>query len=335
MMEQPFISGTMVRALLRFFDKQNLDISELCRQVGLSEAVEVEADQQFPAVLYRDLLQTAIGISGDTALGLRFGMAAEADRWGVVGYIMSCSRTVAEAMHSQQRYQNLVGSIGTLDISPCTAGLRLSWITKQQPFPAMAEEAVAGWVKFGRWMTDTDLSPSRVCFCHSPQTDPAEYEQFFSCDVAFEADFNGLEIPADFLQLPLRQPDAQMHNWLQLHADEKLEQLAPAPELLRRLQSYVEMTLPRQVPDLSEAAAALELSKRALQRRLGQHQTNYKKFLEQTRKSLAKHYLLNSSLSIVEITFLLGFSEQSAFTRAFKRWYGMSPGEFRKTSITA
>ena len=329
MLDGGFISSPVIRALLRFLQPL-LDTAELCASLQIDPALANDPDHLFPASIYPALLETAIARTGQTDLGLRFGMMAEPDRWGVLGYIMACSRTVADAMTHQQRYQALIGSIGTLTMQLTPTTVKLAWETPTPPIPALAEEAVAGWVTFGRWITHSERSPLRVHFLHPAPPHAAAYHAFFRCDVCFDSDCNGLEIPLDFLALPLRQPDEHMQKWLQRAADEKLQTLPGTPDWLQRLQQFIETELPQRVPTLDSAAAHLQLTPRQLQRRLEERNTHFTAFCEDSRKQLAQRYLQDPSCSIVEITFLLGFSEQSAFSRAFKRWFGISPGEFRR-----
>lgn len=332
MTQSDYISATVIRSLLQFLETKAIDTNLIAGELSIDSKQILDVDHLFPATLYPAIFQKAIEATGDKTLGLAFGISAEPNRWGVLGYIMSASKTLAEAMQCQQRYQSLVGSIGTLTITLNQNRVRLAWETKTMPAPALAEEAVAGWVKFGRWITESPRNPHRVCFKHSPQGESNLYTDFFGCPVDFNGDYNGLEMPLDFLALPLRHPDESTCNWLRKQADERLGQLDERPALLMDLQSFIEEVLPRQVPELADAAGHLELSTRKLQRKLKELDTNYKIFFEATRKQLAKRYLHYSEYSMMEITFLLGFSEQSAFNHAFKRWFKLSPGEFRKKS---
>jgi len=328
-----YISYPVVRSLINFLELNNVDHESLCKDLGFTINTDEESDELLDAEIYWKLLQAAIDETGNQSLGLEFGISAEPDRWGVVGYIMSCCHTLADAIECQLRYQDLIGSIGSVTRVQEGSDILMAWNTEGEPYPPIAEEAMAGWVKFARWITATNHAPSSVYFRHPEPKNLAPYTDFFQCKLVFNAPFIGLAFPATLLTTTLKQPDENMKKWLLLHADEKLTTLQGSQQLSYALKKYIEQTLPKQIPTLNDAANALSLTKRTLQRRLAEEGTNFSGFLEQTRHSFAKRYLTSSNRSLVEVTFLLGFSEQSAFTRAFKKIEHQTPSEYRKEII--
>ncbi|MDX1692735.1 MAG: AraC family transcriptional regulator, partial [Ketobacteraceae bacterium] len=266
-------------------------------------------------------------------LGFQFGKQAMPERWGVLGYIMSSCNTLAEAIQCQQRYQQLVGSIGRIEVAVNGPYIRLLYVTEEDPIPPLVEEAVAGWIAYGRWVTGLHKSPQQVFFKHDAPENPGAFERYFDCPVHFSADINGLEFPFTFLGIPLKQPDETHKDWLFDVAENRLSQLRNTPEFLIQARKYIAGQLPKNVPELTAVASHLQMNSRSFQRTLKKENLTFKQLLEQVRIDLAKRFLQHSRYSIIEITFLLGFSEQSAFTRAFKRAVGVSPGEYRKMDL--
>ncbi len=131
------------------------------------------------------------------------------------------------------------------------------------------------------------------------------------------------------LEMPLRNPDGDLKRWLASRA-ERLRDTGNDEDVRTQLAQWLAQQLPFGVPTLNEAAAALTRSPRSLQRELEQADTTFKACLADVRRSLADHYLRDPSLSIGDIGVLLGFSEQSAFQRAFKRWHGITPRAYRR-----
>ena len=328
-----YISYPVVRSLINFLELNAIDHKALCNDLGFSINPDEESDELLDAKVYWKLLEAAINKTGNQSLGLEFGISAEPDRWGVVGYIMSCCHTLADAIECQLRYQDLIGSIGSVSRTQENNDILMTWNTQDAPYPPIAEEAMAGWVKFARWITATEHSPSTVYFRHSEPKDLTPYTDFFQCRLVFGSPFIGLAFPASLLMATLKQPNDNMKKWLLLHADEKLTTLKGDQKISYTLRQYIEHTLPKQIPTLNDAAEALSLTKRTLQRRLAEEGTNFSGFLEQTRHNFAKRYLTSSDRSLVEIAFLLGFSEQSAFTRAFKKNENQTPSEYRREII--
>ncbi|MCG8668738.1 MAG: AraC family transcriptional regulator [Pseudomonadales bacterium] len=328
-----YISVAMMRSVLSFIESKGLDKDKIAADAGVSIKAISDSEEFVPAECYPKLMQAAIAESNEPDLGFQLGQQAQPDRWGILGFILSSCRTVAEAMQCQQRYQKLVGNIGNIEININGPFVELAWVTQELPIPALAEEALAGWVTFGRWITGLTKSPNKVTFRHSPTTDIENYERFFECPVAFNCDKNALEIPFTFFNLPVKNFADADRDWLFDEADQQLNRLKDPSSFLVEVQNYICETLPKQVPELGQVAAHFDLNPRAFQRKLKKDDLTFKQLLDQTRMDLAKRFLRHSDYGIIDITFLLGFSEQSAFTRAFKRATGQSPGEFRKLNL--
>jgi len=132
----------------------------------------------------------------------------------------------------------------------------------------------------------------------------------------------------------LRKPLAQADPGLRVRMEERAARLAEersAPDLLvTRVRELVARGIRDALPDLEAAAASLELSPAALKRRLAERGTSYSKIVDDTRRQLALGYIADATLTLVDVAYLCGFSEQSAFNRAFKRWTGVPPGEYRR-----
>jgi AraC-like DNA-binding protein len=327
------ISKSIVRSLLAFLQKSGFDAQLVCQSLDISHQDVMDGDDLLSAEIYLALLKAGEDLTQDPTFGLHFGKSAEPERWGVLGYIMTCCHTLAEAIDCQHRYQDLVGSLGTLTVIPQGDKLRLIWDTDFIPLIVHAEEAVTGWVTFGRWVTNTDITPYKIYFTHPAPKDIQPYQQFFNCPINFDAPFNGIEIDANLLNTPLKQPDENMKNWLIQHAEERLENIDEPQTFLKILTRYIKQTLPKKSPELGDAAAFLSISPRALQRKLEKKGLHFSGFIEQTRYELAIQYLKDPNNSMIDVAFLLGFSEQSAFNRAFKRRSGTTPGEFRRNKI--
>ncbi len=305
----------------------------MCQSLNIDHREIMSDDGLLPSHIYTTLLKAGKDLTNDPAFGLLYGKSAAPGRWGVLGYIMTCCHTLDEAIHCQQRYQDLVGSMGTLVVHPRRDTLRLLWDTDFTPLAVQSEEAITGWVTFGRWVTNTELSPSHVYFSHPAPIDTKPYREFFNCDVEFDSQFNALEIGASLLSTPIERVDEKLKRQLIKFADKRLENTNESYSFLSVVKKYIKETLPKAAPTLQEAATILDLTPRTLQRRLEKKGMHFSGVIEETRNELAIQYLEDLDNTIIDVTFLLGFSEQSAFTRAFKRRTGLNPGEYRKKYI--
>jgi len=194
----------------------------------------------------------------------------------------------------------------------------------------LSEETLAGWVSFGRWISGLDIAPTEVRFQHSAPADTSEHARIFRCPVQFDQPDNALVFPRRLLAAPLSQADAQVRGMLDAYADRLLAELNQGHGVLDRARLELARQLPEQGPDLEAIAAALALTPRTLQRRLREGGLSFSQLVDETRQQLALHYLRDPALELAEIAFLVGFSEAGSLARAFRRWTGTSPGEYRR-----
>ncbi len=190
------------------------------------------------------------------------------------------------------------------------------------------EATLASSITMVRRLTGCDLAPLAVRLPGDRPADDSEYRRVFRCPVHFGAKNPGMDIPMSMISVPLLAPDPAMAARFAAWADECLARL---PSLRITSERTVRVMIGRlDDPALSARAVAREIgmSLRSLQSLLAEEGTNFSDLLRQARESLACRYL-RSKRSVEDITCLLGFSEVSVFRKAFKKWTGMTPGEYR------
>jgi AraC-like DNA-binding protein len=169
-----------------------------------------------------------------------------------------------------------------------------------------------------------------VSLMHKPD-DHRDLERLLACPVRAPSTWNGVAFPRDTMRVPLRRRDPALRRVLEGHAADVVSR-APAIDdqsIAKRVHAVITSRLGRGVPDIRVAARQLAMSRRSLQRRLADEGVSYVQIVEQARRMTAERLLADASLAVSEIGYLLGFSEPSAFHRAFKRWYHMTPQEYR------
>jgi AraC-like DNA-binding protein len=193
-----------------------------------------------------------------------------------------------------------------------------------------AEFVLASWVRAGRAVTGVPWRPVDVRFAHRPTAAAAgELARFFGCPIHFSTGVNALVVAAATAALPTLRADAGLLRILDRHAGDLLERVPRSASVGDRIRHLLHGTLRTGVPTTAQLAARLHVSPRTLERSLRAEGTNYKALLNGLRMELASEHLLTGTRSIGEIAFLLGFSEASAFHRAFRRWSGSTPAAFR------
>ncbi len=327
--EASYTAVSMLRSLLHFLEHQGLGAQQLAHDAGLSDDLLAQHVRLVSSRYYAALMQAGMAETGNPLLGLEFGMAVEPDRWGMLGVLLTHCTNVAEEIAFQSRFQALVSTIGHARLVSSRDALALNWETSEPGIPALTEEALAAWVCFGRWATGQHAAPRAVTFRHPPQGDPAVYTAFFGCPVYFEQAFDGLSLSPEILHVPLRNPDAHLKDWL-IQRAQRLQHELLDQDIRARLAHWFADQLPFGVPSLAQAADDLGFTERTLQRQLHASGTTFKDCMTDVRIDLADYYLRDASVSIGDIGFLLGFSEQSAFQRAFKRWEAMTPRAYRR-----
>lgn len=195
------------------------------------------------------------------------------------------------------------------------------------------EMMVASGLKFARDVSRVWIRPRRVCFAHAEPRDPSEHEAFFDCEVRFGAEYDGLELDRDTLAIPLPGADADLSHFLVEH----LRGIAgDKPAAAATLEGRVRQAICNRLGDRTLAmfavAQELGMSSRTLRRRLLEQRTSYHEILDRVRRELADELLADADRKLAEVAFLLGFSDASAFHRAYVRWTGSTPASGRRAS---
>ena len=331
------VSVAYLQGLLDYLERHGVASAALLERAQLSPQLLAQRDQRIAASTYLELLGLGVQLSGDDCLGLHLGEAVRPGYYGVLGYlIMSCA-TLADALHRQARYAALVGNLGRVDLAdePPREGLEPQVAHSWQPLLAqqqrqLSEETLAAWVTFGHWISGLDVPPSEVRFQHAAPADTREHQRIFRCPVLFDQADNALVFPKRLLSTPLGQADAQVRLMLDAYADRLLGEIQQGHSVLDRARLELARQLPEAGADLGLIAAHLALSPRTLQRRLREAGLSFNQLVDETRQQLVLHYLRDPALELAEIAFLVGFSEPGSLARAFRRWTGQSPGEYRR-----
>lgn len=322
-----YISSSVIRALYTYLQLKVGEHHPALVRLDLQSTELNDSAFRYGAPLYFELMDLGAELLGDASFGFHYGQHAEANRWGVIGYILSVSDNLREVIATQLKLQALVGNIGCTVVHDQESACAIEWYTDGEANRHVAEEALTGWIGFARHIVKSPLTPRAIHFRHRCAGSKEEYERFFGCPVAFGQTMNAVLFDASVFDLPLKQPDRPMFELLASHAGVLLQESGD-DNLKQQIKAYVIRELPRDVPTIDRMAEKFNTSVRTLQRRFEAWGTHYKQFVDQTRRETALVYLNNGGDSLLELTFMLGFSEQSAFQRAFKRWTGVSPRKY-------
>lgn len=278
------------------------------------------------------LFAKADRLLAEPALGLKVGATIKPHHIGLVGYLLTHCRNLAHAMYRHNEFERLYwdGNLGR--IRPELFGARILWDPIPHLMNRLLEECnLAAFVSFARTIAGAPHeNPVDVHFSFPEPKDRSVYDDFFRCPVHFNARHLSVSISWANLLRPLVAPDESLHHILELQARERIAKIPARGDFLGQLRAVIAARLTHETPDLARCAEQLNCSARTLQRRLEGLGTSFQDELDRTRRDLAESYLADPGLKLSELSLLLGYAEQSVFTRAFKRWTGVTPARWRK-----
>lgn len=308
---------------------------DLIAQAGIGPQSLATPTALVPLIDVVRLFTVVLVRTGDHSFGLVLGSHAQVRSFPVLGYVIMGSATLGDAVSRLLRFERIVGDIGRASLAD--AGDDLLLLRWDCPFPPayaryLSDAAVAGWVAIARAVLGERRCPQEVRFAYPepPAAERAAYESFFGCPVMFGAPHAGLLFPRAWLDLPLRSADPALRGIMETHAAQLLADFPSGMNLANEVRSAVYRQLSAGDPDVETIAAVLQMTPRVLQSRLRKANLTFSDLVDDVRRSLAAVLVADERLSLVNVAMLLGFAEQSSFTRAFRRWYGVAPGEYRR-----
>lgn len=329
-MSETTIAAGNARALMDLAVAKGAGREALAERSGIDTAKLQDQDNRIPFAKYVALMRAAKELCDDPALALHFGEAVDFAEMSVVGLIGRASETMADGFEQFNRYARLVvdEGLGT-DRFVLSRESGQLWVVDTRPnpndFPEFIESSFARMVCTSRrWFPEAEFIKA-VHVTHPAPAYHAEYDRIFRIPVVFESDRNALL--TDEAWLTHRNPHASRYVFgiLSTHAGELLKRLEQATSTRAQVESLLVPVLHTGKANMNTIAGKLGLSRQTLFRRLKEESTTFEKVLDELRHKLALHYLSGGKVLVNETAYLVGFSDPTAFSRAFKRWTGSSP----------
>lgn len=332
----PPCSGTVrigyVRALLDHLQLHQLD-TEAIFDAGLIHALNhTSLNERIPLSRWGDLLNRAIAHTGDSALPLNVAETLTPTHWGVFAYAAMSCENLAQVVQILNRYERLIDEAN--DTRIVIEGERgvLQWLPRpgNTIVPAFMQISLASWCLFARRYTGMPQLQADADFTFPAPENVSTYQRIFKGVVRFDQPVTQLLFPLTYLQLPITYHDADTHRVMMQQVHTQLEALDAEQDIVGLVRHTLSQQLSSGRVTLECVAERLTLPPRALQYQLEQNGTSFRELLDDVRKEMACYYLQDPNLALVDVAFLLGYAEQSPFNKAFKRWQGETPGEYRK-----
>ena len=332
------VATTSSRALLAACDRLGLDTAALLAAAKLTAAQVHDPDGRLPGEAVGALWQAALRLAGDPGLGLAVALAVPFGAYRVIDFLAASAPTVGEGLLRVARYFPIINSALAWEVteSPSTMTLSLTHpsIPGRLPRP-YAEYALAVTILHCRRASGFDWPLVEVRFGFDQPPSTAEHARAFGCPVRFGADRNAFAISRATRDQASQAASSELLRTLEEHADRLIAGLRADSVVSAQVARLISEELQGGEPSLPKIARRMAMSPRTLQRRLELEETAFAEVLDRTRRNFAQAYIKEPNLALTEIAYLLGFSEQSAFTRAFQRWYGVAPSQFRAKATAA
>lgn len=326
------VAITSTRAMVHAAEDRGFPTDDLLERASLSRETLEDPDARIPGRTALVLWQALIERTGDPALQLAAPTALPFGAYRVIDYLVGASATVGEGIERFARFFRLIADAVRLSIEGDDGGFCLCFdMADGGPTPAVYVDYVfAALVGRVRMRIRPELCVHRVELRRPPPAGSAPYTDRFQAPVRFGADRDRLWFTCAEWGSPIADADATLARILEEHARILASRLpSEVNGFVATVQSSIMAVLPEGAEE-DEVARALHMSRRTLQRKLAQEGTSYRAVMDTVRQGLAESYLADTAVSIPEVAFLLGFSEQSSFHRAFRRWTGSAPGRWRR-----
>ncbi|APR76733.1 Transcriptional regulator, AraC family protein [Minicystis rosea] len=327
------ILASTVRALVRFGERRGLDRSELLTVVGIDEATLDVSDGRVARESYDALWREMDQCLGDPEIGLAHAESDVLDgAYGVVGFLAMTSATAGESIARVVGFHSLLKEDAEVHLLPRGHDLVLEQLPRAGVAPwsrPVIEHALASWAVLGRRWTGGDFAAKEVRFQHARPRDVSSYERVFGCPVRFDQPVNAIHFPREALALRLSTSQPALATYLESLARAQLQKRTPG-DLAATVREAVRDALAEGDVDLPRIARRLGVSTRTLQRRLDVQGLVFRNLVDEVRRHEAIELLEWSNLPLTAVGEKLGYSEAKAFRRAFRRWTGMAPADWRR-----
>ncbi len=311
-----------------------LDKHALLLSIGLDPEAPVDPKVMVSDVEYYDLFANAArNDPAGTGLPLRVGASMRCEDYGAFGLAWKSALNLRGSFERAERYARVLTSVSTYEV--CTSeqgvmmhlhrdgdranlGLRLSNEATIASIAAISDE-----VSTGRFQA------SAIYFKHAAPETGAVHETHFGCPVHFGTDRDAVLVAHERARAPNQVGDPAIVKFFDRQLDAEVSALDDDASLEQRVRTQVSRALSQGIPTLSDIASQFGMSGRTLQRRLSDRGYSFQTVVDQSRRELAERLLRETGYPLTEVAFLTGFSDQTAFSRAFKRWAGQTPRSFR------
>jgi AraC-like DNA-binding protein len=323
-------SVSVILPLLEYLENEGCDLNAILERVGIPRSALADARTRFPKRRFQALWQVASEATGDPAIALRVSTMVKPNTLGIIGYLALASESGRNAFELVQGLTPLLWEDVECDLESGgeEAFIRCRTGGSQQGSHFTTEYAIGLTATMSRVLGAGRSDPLEARFSYSAPAYADEYERILRLPVRFDAGEDGVLFPISMIDRLNPSADAALRQLLERYAADQLAEIPTYARFSQRVRACILSMLPLCSLSADTVAGKLCMSNRTLRRRLHEEATSYREILDDVRAELARRYLRKEKRGIDEVAFLLGFSDPSAFTKAFRRWTGQTPADF-------
>lgn len=328
MTEIPSIPSVLLELIVKYLQQNNisnLQLEELNKQYAYQA--------RMPLHKWWNLLEQIYQQHPTPVLGHYIGELSEPHHIHILGYLALSSPSLISFLNCFKNFQPLLQNSASFSIVQKEERFCMCWTPVIHKNSQLSNEVLVSGVlsTMRKILHRPDIQPLEIEFSATAPIDVAPYEEVYGCSISFYSDVLRLWLPLEILNLPIPSHDPHLKKLLDQQAEALLKSIPNPDTFLKDLQLLIVNMLKIGEPSAENIAKQMNLSLRSFYRKLSSYNLQYSDLVKSIRLELAKTYLTQSELALAEIGLLLGYAEQSAFSRAFKQWENMSPSEYRKS----
>lgn len=329
-MAEHTVSAGVASGLIDFAIAGGASRAGLLERSGIDASILADQDNRVAMSCYQALVAAASDLTGDPALAMHYAEQVDLSELSVVGLVTHASATMMDALMQLNRYGQLVAEVdvGLAQRFEIVREGNSIWLVDNRlnadAFPELTEITFARLVSGPRNFTDK-LHLGAVHFTHSAPAYVDEYQRVFRAPVTFNCGRNAMMLDESWLTHPVALTPHYAFGILSEHADALLRQLEAGKTFRTEVERQLMLILHLGNATIDSVSGQMAMSRQTLYRKLKAEGTTFEKVLDELRRKLAWHYMDGEKVSVNETAYLVGFSDPSAFSRAFKRWYGKGP----------
>jgi AraC-like DNA-binding protein len=335
---RPMISVAATTGLLEAIAARGGDADQILRKSGIDRSVFSEPEGFIPSSLFAGILEEAAQATADDCFGLHLGENYNPRNIGPLVYVVLNSPTIRAGIENFERYLHVYNEAGKWFFTSEGNRGYIRYLLTDLGIKSLRqsnEHEMTIAINTLRMMVGSQWAPKEVQFAHEAPEQTSEHLRIFHAPVSFGCKTNAIVTDLHFVEREVPAADQRLYQILKRYLDHVLSEMPREDTLLASVRRATAETMRDGDLKLARVAKQMAMSARTLQRQLKERGVDFKQLTDETRRRFAVNYLKERKNTLTEVAFLLGYSELSAFNRAFKRWTGSTPLDYRRSVCTA